>query len=59
MLLFFIVEVDETNLNECETLAEVKREIKSYMTYYNDYRGQWNLKKLPSAKNRQQLQQVA
>ncbi|HCG4536375.1 TPA: IS3 family transposase [Salmonella enterica subsp. enterica serovar Typhi str. AG3] len=50
---------DETNFSNCETLEEVKREIKSYMTYYNHYRGQWNLKKLPPAKYRQQLQQVA
>ena len=50
---------DETNLKECETLEDVKQEIKSYMTYYNHYRGQWNLKKLPPAKYRQQLQQVA
>ena len=50
---------DETNLKECETLEDVKREVKSYMTYYNHYRGQWNLKKLPPAKYRQQLQQVA
>jgi len=50
---------DETNLKACETLEEVKREVKSYMTYYNHYRGQWNLKKLPPAKYRQQLQKVA
>lgn len=50
---------DEINLNDCETFNEVKREIKSYMNYYNHYRGQWNLKKLPPAKYRQQLQQVA
>lgn len=50
---------DETNIKDCETLEEVKSEIKSYMTYYNHYRGQWNLKKLPPAKYRQQLQQVA
>nr|WP_277585060.1 IS3 family transposase [Psychrobacillus antarcticus] len=50
---------DETNLKNCETLEEVRREVKSYMTYYNHYRGQWNLKKLPPAKYRQQLQQVA
>lgn len=50
---------DETNIKECETLEEVKQEIKSYMTYYNHYRGQWNLKKLPPAKYRQQLLQVA
>lgn len=50
---------DETNIKGCETLEEVKREIKNYMTYYNDYRGQWNLKKLPPVKYRQQLQQIA
>lgn len=41
---------DETNIKDCETLEEVKSEIKSYMTYYNHDRGQWNLKKLPPAK---------
>lgn len=50
---------DETNIKKCETLEDVKREVKSYMTYYNNYRGQWNLKKLPPVKYRQQLQQVA
>lgn len=47
---------DETHLKECATFEEVKREIKSYMTYYNHYRGQWHLKKLPPVKYRQQLQ---
>lgn len=50
---------DEAYIKECETLEDVKQEIKSYMTYYNHYRGQWNLKKLPPVKYRQQLQQVA
>ncbi len=50
---------DESNIKDCDTLEEVKREIKSYMIYYNHYRGQWNLKKLPPAKYRQQLLQVA
>ena len=50
---------DETNITDCETLEDVKQEVKSYMTYYNHYRGQWNLKKLPPVKYRQQLQQVA
>lgn len=50
---------DETNIKECVTLENVKQEIKSYMTYYNYYRGQWNLKKLPPAKYRQQLKQVS
>lgn len=49
---------DEVNIKKCETFEEVKQEIKSYMIYYNHYRGQWNLKKLPPAKYRQQLQQV-
>lgn len=50
---------DETNIKECDSLEEVKREIKSYMMYYNHYRGQWNLKKLPPVKYRQQLSSVA
>ncbi|WP_369824265.1 IS3 family transposase [Sporosarcina sp. P3] len=50
---------DETNIKECETLEEVIREVKSYMTYYNHHRAQWNLKKLPPAKYRQQLQLIA
>ncbi|SOC25135.1 transposase InsO family protein [Ureibacillus xyleni] len=33
---------DESDLKSCETLEDVKQEIKSYMTYYNHYRGQWN-----------------
>jgi putative transposase len=50
---------DEIDLKNCETLKDVKREVKSYMTYYNHYRGQWNLKKMPPAKYRQHLLQVA
>ena len=50
---------DETNITDCETLEDVKQEVKSYMTYYNHYRGQWNLKKLPPVKYRQQLQHLA
>ncbi|WP_410862106.1 IS3 family transposase [Peribacillus sp. SIMBA_075] len=29
------------------------------MIYYNDYRGHWNLKRMPPAKYRQHLLQVA
>ncbi|WP_376747968.1 IS3 family transposase [Lysinibacillus boronitolerans] len=50
---------DETNIKDCETLEDVKQEVKSYMIYYNHYRGQWDLKKLPPVKYRQQLQEVA
>jgi putative transposase len=37
---------DEALNKECTTLEELKREIKRYMTYYNHYRYQWNLKKM-------------
>nr|WP_228469420.1 IS3 family transposase [Paenibacillus sp. JNUCC-31] len=47
---------DETNFKTCMTLEEVTQEVKSYMIYYNHYRGQWNLKKLPPARYRQQLE---
>ncbi|MEY9970028.1 putative transposase, partial [Lysinibacillus sp. RC46] len=50
---------DETDLKSCETLEDVIREIKSYMTYYNHYRGQWNLKKMTPAQYRLHLLQVA
>jgi len=48
----------ETDLRSCETLEDVKGEIKSYMTYYNHYRGQWNLKKKTPAQYRHHLLQV-
>jgi len=41
------------------TLEDVKREIKSYMTYYNHYRGQWNLKKMTPVRYKRHLLQVA
>ncbi|MFJ8101159.1 IS3 family transposase [Lysinibacillus sp. NPDC096212] len=50
---------DETDFKSCETLEDVIREIKSYMTYYNHYRGQWNLKKMTPAQYRLHLLQVA
>lgn len=50
---------DETELQNCDTLEEIRREVKSYMTYYNHYRGQWNLKKMLPVKYRQHLLQVA
>jgi putative transposase len=37
---------DEANIKACITLEELKKEIKQYMTYYNHYRYQWNLKKM-------------
>ncbi|WP_172194744.1 IS3 family transposase [Saccharibacillus qingshengii] len=50
---------DEIDLKACQTLQQVKQEVKRYMTYYNLERGQWNLKKLPPATYRQQLLHVS
>lgn len=46
---------DETNIKACANLDELKREIKQYMTYYNHYRYQWNLKKMTPVQYRDHL----
>lgn len=48
---------DEAAIKPCETLEQLKREIKSYMTYYNHYRYQWNLKKMTPVQYRNHLLQ--
>lgn len=50
---------DEANIKQCNTLEELKREIKSYMTYYNNFRYQWNLKKMTPVQYRNHLLHVA
>jgi putative transposase len=50
---------DEAYIKPCATLEELKREIKSYMTYYNNYRYQWDLKKMTPAQYRDHLLNVA
>lgn len=50
---------DEAHIKPCESLDELKREIKSYMTYYNNYRYQWNLKKMTPVQYRNHLSSVA
>ncbi|WP_342505824.1 IS3 family transposase [Sporosarcina sp. FSL K6-2383] len=50
---------DEIDMKSCEALEDVKREIKSYMTYYNHYRGQWNLKRMTPVEYRHHLLQVS
>lgn len=50
---------DEAYIKQCNTLEELKREIKNYMTYYNNFRYQWNLKKMTPAQYRNHLLQVA
>lgn len=44
--LFDHFEEDDALIKSSNTLEELKLEIKSYMTYYNNFRYQWNLKKM-------------
>lgn len=37
---------DEANIKECETFEDLVKEIDEYIDYYNNFRGQWNLKKM-------------
>jgi len=37
---------DELHLENCMTFAQLKEEIDSYMEYYNNFRYQWELKKM-------------
>ena len=37
---------DEAYIKSCETLEELEAEIDEYMDYYNNYRYQWDLKKM-------------
>ncbi|UFT97866.1 IS3 family transposase [Radiobacillus kanasensis] len=50
---------DEAFIKPCATLDELKREIKSYMTYYNNYRYQWDLKKMTPVQYRDHLLNAA
>ncbi|MGL4451226.1 MAG: IS3 family transposase [Sarcina sp.] len=52
---FFGHMKDEVNYKSCTTLEEVKSVIRKYMNYYNNYRYQWNLKKLTPVQYRNQL----
>jgi transposase InsO family protein/transposase len=46
---------DEISYQSCGSLDELKGIVDDYIQYYNEERGQWNLKKLPPAKYREQL----
>jgi transposase InsO family protein len=50
---------DEAHIKSCKTLEELKKEIKKYMTYYNNYRGQWNLNKMTPVQYRNHLVNIA
>ena len=46
---------DEAYIKTCETLDQLKKEIKQYMIYYNNYRYQWNLEKMTPVQYRNHL----
>lgn len=46
---------DEAYIKPCKTLEELKKEIRQYMIYYNNYRYQWNLKKMTPVQYRNHL----
>lgn len=46
---------DESYLNQCKTFEKLKLEINEYMDYYNNYRCQWNLKKMTPVEYRNHL----
>ncbi|MEC2657573.1 IS3 family transposase, partial [Bacillus cereus] len=50
---------DEAHIKPCVSFNELKQEIKKYMTYYNHYRYQWNLKKMTPVGYRNHLLDVA
>lgn len=50
---------DEASIKACNTLDELKQEIKQYMFYYNHYRYQWKLKKMTPAQYRDHLRKYA
>lgn len=50
---------DECNIKQCETFEELINEIDDYVYYYNNFRYQWNLKKMTPVKYRNHLLNVA
>lgn len=52
---FFGHMKDEIDLESCLNLEDVIREIRSYITYHNNHRYQWNLKKMTPVMYRNHL----
>lgn len=46
---------DEVDYQSCKTLKELKTKINHYMVYYNNYRYQWDLKKMTPIQYRNHL----
>ncbi|MGL5714437.1 MAG: IS3 family transposase [Paraclostridium sp.] len=52
---FFGHMKDEINYKNCNSFEELQYIIDDYMDYYNNHRGQWNLKQLTPVQYRNQL----
>lgn len=52
---FFGHMKDEIDCKSCDSLEELQNLIDNYMDYYNNFRYQWNLKKLTPVQYRNQL----
>ena len=50
---------DECYYEECETFEELIEEINDYMDYYNNYRCQWDLKKMTPVQYGNHLNRIA
>jgi putative transposase len=50
---------DEAYIKRCDTLDQLKDEVKQYMIYYNNYRYQWDLKKMTPVQYRNHLLNIA
>lgn len=46
---------DEISIKDCETFEDLVKEIDEYIEYYNNFRGQWNLKKMTPVQYRNHL----
>lgn len=46
---------DESIIKECETFEDLVKEIEDYIDYHNNYRAQWNLKKMTPVDYRNHL----
>ena len=46
---------DEADIKACETFEDLVKEIDNYIDYHNNFRGQWNLKKMTPVQYRNHL----
>ena len=56
---FFGHMKDDIDLSACRTFEELEFEIKRYIEYYNNYRYQWDLKKMSPVQHRNHLLQTS